>query len=396
MSELEGDPERPPKRAPNEVADGPLTHWLDYGNIALVARNAAVRVYLGVLAAQSTVCYDMFASSSSRADDSAYAGCPLVRHSDSLEDLRYFLRVLLPKTQRMYHVEDILSQALSALRSYHKDDFGNYDSDSEVSLNFEATSKNHHIDAVNFARLTNPLVDGCEREDGSIEHLTTEDFRSCIDGRDRLAEEAFSVIRRIFRPRESEECANDGKLCRAIIRKMSIDAVENDDAFASTVLQLWKLVIADRAKEHGLCETCTKELLHRDVQARRDIFDEIAGTTWRQSGQVGCSKWGRGELWRGLSRRGEYEVGGSLHLPYLETRYGGREHISGIRRMLTGICAPSVGASESPTYSGRPNDPRLSVSDPPKHTTSPALEAYEDSKSVMAKISRAVLGHAPL
>ncbi len=170
-----------------------------------------------------------------------------------------------------YHVEDMLSQALSVLKSYYKDDFGKYNSDSEVSLNFEATSKNHHIGAVNLVCLTNTpsnlpfalyrycelsgaVVDGYKREDGFIGHLTTKDLRLYIDGCEGLAEEAFSMIQRLFRPQESEECGNNGKLCRAAIGKLFIDAVENDDASASPGLPRWKLVIGDRANEGtGTC-----------------------------------------------------------------------------------------------------------------------------------------------
>lgn len=82
----------------------PLLHddefWLEDGNIVLVTRNVGFRVYRALLAAQSTIFADTFAASSSTTDES-YAGCPLVHLSDSPEDLRHLLRVLIPKTKRL-------------------------------------------------------------------------------------------------------------------------------------------------------------------------------------------------------------------------------------------------------------------------------------------------------
>ena len=75
--------------------------WLEDGNIVLVSRNVAFRIYRGLLAAQSSIFADMFAAASSRADET-YEGCPVIQLSESPQDLRRFLRVLLPKSRRVY------------------------------------------------------------------------------------------------------------------------------------------------------------------------------------------------------------------------------------------------------------------------------------------------------
>ena len=49
----------------------------------------------------------------------------------------------------------------------------------------------------------------------------------------------------------------------------------------------------------------------------------------------------------------------------------------------------------SPTYSGR-NFLRLAAFDPPSHLASPALKAFGDSRSCMARLCWAVLDHAPI
>ena len=75
--------------------------WLEDGNIILISSSTAFRIYRGLLAARSSVFADMFTASSSKPDES-YEGCPVIHLSESPEDLRHFLRVLLPKSQRMY------------------------------------------------------------------------------------------------------------------------------------------------------------------------------------------------------------------------------------------------------------------------------------------------------
>ena len=75
--------------------------WLNDRNIVLIARDVGFRIYRGRLAAQSTIFTDMFSSPNSSADE-YYDDCPVVRLSNSVEDLRYFLRVLVPCSHRMY------------------------------------------------------------------------------------------------------------------------------------------------------------------------------------------------------------------------------------------------------------------------------------------------------
>ena len=79
--------------------------WLEDGSVVLIAGDVAFRVYRGLLASQSKVFADMFESASATQcarDNEMEEGCPIVCLSDSPLDVRYFLRVLLPKSQRMY------------------------------------------------------------------------------------------------------------------------------------------------------------------------------------------------------------------------------------------------------------------------------------------------------
>ena len=75
--------------------------WFEDGSIILVARNVGFRVFRSLLAAQSPVLADMFSNPSRKIEGSS-EGCPVVHLSDSPEDLRHLLRILVPSTQRLY------------------------------------------------------------------------------------------------------------------------------------------------------------------------------------------------------------------------------------------------------------------------------------------------------
>ena len=72
--------------------------WYDDGNLVLVAHDTAFRIYRGLIAGQSSVFSDLFASSSSSPDES-FEGCPVIHLSDSPQDLAHLLRVLLPQSR---------------------------------------------------------------------------------------------------------------------------------------------------------------------------------------------------------------------------------------------------------------------------------------------------------
>ncbi len=74
--------------------------WIEDGNLILVARDVAFRVYRGLLAEQSTVLGDLATASSEDVYETLFDGCPIVRLSDSPQDLTHLLRILLPKSHR--------------------------------------------------------------------------------------------------------------------------------------------------------------------------------------------------------------------------------------------------------------------------------------------------------
>ena len=92
------DVEDPPPSPPADLKkDDEL--WFDDGNIVLIAKDVGFRIFRSLLEKQSPVFSDMFAFASPRAGE-AYDGCPIVHLSDSPEDMRHLLRILIPSTRR--------------------------------------------------------------------------------------------------------------------------------------------------------------------------------------------------------------------------------------------------------------------------------------------------------
>ena len=73
--------------------------WIKDGNLILVAKDVAFRVYRGLLAEQSTVFANM-AEAASEDFFKVFEGHPVVHLSDSPQDLVHLLRILLPKSRR--------------------------------------------------------------------------------------------------------------------------------------------------------------------------------------------------------------------------------------------------------------------------------------------------------
>ena len=67
--------------------------WFDDGNIVLLCRDTAFRVYRGLLTRHSVIFRDLF-SMAQPSTAETMESCPVVHISDSPDDLRYLLRPL--------------------------------------------------------------------------------------------------------------------------------------------------------------------------------------------------------------------------------------------------------------------------------------------------------------
>ncbi|PIL26445.1 hypothetical protein GSI_12203 [Ganoderma sinense ZZ0214-1] len=315
---------RPRKRARVSEDERPVTavslvkltqdreFWLDDGNIVLIARDVGFRIYRGLLAAQSTVFADMFGSSNSTADE-YYEDCPVVRLSDSPEDLRYLLRVLVPRSYRMfyrdndkqplsfdeisavirlshkYHVADAQRQALSALKLYFSDDFSDLRgfeghglflikrSDAIAAVNIARLTETTSILPIAFYRcceLGTAVMDGCLRADGYIEHLSVEDHKICMIGRLALLREARALVFRIFQETSTPRCLSR-RICRSALHTMLVRAAVEEAPLEPAVFRDWTPFTDKQADRLGLCRRCRRMLLGRELAVRREIWGRL-------------------------------------------------------------------------------------------------------------------------
>nr|VWP01114.1 Cytochrome P450 51 [Ganoderma boninense] len=289
--------------------------WLPDGNIILVARAIGFRIYRGLIAAQSTVFEDMFASSSTDANE-IFDGCPVVHLSDSPEDLVHLVRVLLPKSQRLYnrpasrpfseisalvrlahkyHIQDVQDQALASLQG------------SVLSSHFEDWFKEStmpiidNIDMIgiaNLARLTDTLsmlpgalfvctllspgelLRGLTREDGTVEHLSADDLRRCLEGQRTLAIEVSLLPSRIFARTPAVGCSTPAHCQPWCLHTLVCIVSSENIAARQTSLGSWRNTIVPPASDGGmntakLCGACEKELLRRDRHERWKVWKRL-------------------------------------------------------------------------------------------------------------------------
>ena len=90
--------------------------WFDDGNIVLLARDTAFRVYRGLLTRHSVIFRDLF-QMAQPANAETMESCPVVHLSDSPDDLRYLLRALCGLRKYVYSC--FLCFSSSQLRCSH-------------------------------------------------------------------------------------------------------------------------------------------------------------------------------------------------------------------------------------------------------------------------------------
>ncbi|KAM5539618.1 hypothetical protein V8D89_006727 [Ganoderma adspersum] len=278
--------------------------WFDDGNIVLVARETAFRIYRGLLAGQSTVFSDMFASSTSSPDET-FDGYPVVHLSDSPHDLAHLLRVLLPKSRIHYRTTraspvPTFDEISAVIRLAHKYNIPQVQEEALTSLPSMSQiplMPAHYIGVVNLARLTDtptllPLalyncayldssvLDGWTREDGTVEHLSCADARRCIDARIVLTDERTLSLSRLFDATPSRECVSR-IACIAELHRVPDIVLRSELTRRVRPLYDWTDTIT-RLGGGFPCGPCREELLERNERERKRVFDslpEIFGIT---------------------------------------------------------------------------------------------------------------------
>ncbi|KAM5536099.1 hypothetical protein V8D89_010198 [Ganoderma adspersum] len=288
--------------------------WLEDGNIVLVTKKRTFKICRGLLAIQSPIFADMFATANPNAGQ-LYDGCPAIRLSDSPEDLRHLLRALIPKEGtslgaalaggeprctfnqlssltrlgHKYQIGFIEREAIKRLKLYFTDDLEKFPTE---NLPFDV-GDGQEIEAVRLARLSDNLdmlpvvlyvcsilggaaVHGWTREDGTVETLDAHDLELCVNGYGLLREETPDVLSRIFSPIFQPGCAS-GPSCRASISFFHQSA--RRDTQRHSHLDTWHTIYEgwreDTGEDLPLCTHCFEILKKRENDKRLAIWRRL-------------------------------------------------------------------------------------------------------------------------
>ncbi|TBU22185.1 hypothetical protein BD311DRAFT_733341 [Dichomitus squalens] len=292
----------PPKSNHAQVALSEITRhprfWFDDGNLVLLAGTIGFKVYRGLLAAQSPVFQDLFASATHAEEE--YGGCPVVRLTDSPQDWSQLLDVLLPMTYvrisdshrcqyeqisalirlaNKYQLESIERQAVECLKTVFTDAFEEWNSPPQDAL--KLADPQQVVEVVYLARLTNcssmlPLacyhcallgeeVLNSLTSDGELD---SEDVRRCVGGYRQLCELKTTIPTRLFGHPPSVSCRSPimcGELLRRLEEKAAL--VYETPKLLNSVEQ-WTL-------SFPLCGMCQEELDERDRARRRELWQKL-------------------------------------------------------------------------------------------------------------------------
>ncbi|RPD75421.1 hypothetical protein L226DRAFT_485561 [Lentinus tigrinus ALCF2SS1-7] len=286
--------------------------WLDDGSIVLITQKTAFKVYKGLLAAQSPVFADMVATATPDPEHSL-EGCPVVHLSDSPEDMRHFLRALLPKTHRCifvepgekaftfmqlsalvrlahkYQVEDIQSQAIATLKKCFSDNFQDWNAD-ESCIPF-AVPENPAvgIEVIHLARLTDTpkllpsafyfcitggskVLDGWRREDGTVVRLEVDDLKKLFSGYGKLQRMTDSFKSSIYTLTPSQRC---GTWSKCLVALLAIQGACPERYPEPSLLDKLEEVIEYWQERHGLCSACGEMLRDNEKEARFKVWKSL-------------------------------------------------------------------------------------------------------------------------
>ncbi|KAI0637381.1 hypothetical protein C8Q77DRAFT_1050998 [Trametes polyzona] len=292
--------------------------WFDDGNIVLLCRDIAFRVYRGLLTRHSVIFRDLF-SMAQPSTSETMESCPVVHISDPPDDLRYLLRVLcglrkfpvipgermefaelaaLIRMSHKYHVEDLHSRAMHHFKLYFTNDLAVWDTAGVDGNLFLHITPPDAIAAINLARLTHAdsvlptalylccqldgeLTSGVERADGTTERLDPKDLELVLRGRTELVRASTRGACTICKPHPSPQCAGAKGSCERALREilgMMLDGLQKDpigDIAGYAALDSWEHWIEDVVELWPLCEPCRTMLHARDLDVRRDVWKRL-------------------------------------------------------------------------------------------------------------------------
>ncbi|PIL26446.1 hypothetical protein GSI_12204 [Ganoderma sinense ZZ0214-1] len=311
-------------------------YWFEDGNLILVSQGVAFKIYKGLLAEHSTIFRSMFHIAQGKPEtDDLVDGCPVVTLYDSPNDLRELFQLIYPlstnvkfgtgqkinisfisaiiRLDHKYELKGVYDQAMSYLTTYYITNFGAW-VDGRNAAQWQPDPI-HAIGAINLARLTNTpsvlpfafyicatlgpdLARGFVRPDGSVERLTPDDMRICLEVKARLATENTHTAFLLFRlaPQHCSH-ATGSTYCADVWRKILEHAglskaphpVASERALDSWLGNAdclpapaplgpgvsFSAYMASYSPQRTLCKGCRGHLEVRDRELRRQIWRRL-------------------------------------------------------------------------------------------------------------------------
>ncbi|KAL4244374.1 hypothetical protein ABKN59_010543 [Abortiporus biennis] len=288
--------------------------WFEDGSVVIQAENTLFRVHSGVLAAQSEVFRDMF-SLPPPADAETYDGCAFVRVSDSAEDMKHLLMVMIKcdfdnivlngshgwevlRLSSKYMVSHIRNHIISLLRvmlPMHMDDYHLVAKMDSVHFWFSPLRLRNTtlISAANIARETNALkilpiillqcckwltlqeiLDG-EKICNKLLKLSPENQRAVLLGREKLSIDVMTRVYSVLEltPRISHACLDkDG--CEAF-RLVVMNRLYELGYTHKWINPFCDFDEAFFCSDEELCKVCKVYYQQLFENAQRKIWDKL-------------------------------------------------------------------------------------------------------------------------
>lgn len=123
------------------------------------------------------------------------------------------------------------------------------------------------------------ILDGFEREDKSVEYLSQEDVKRCMNAWNKLVEATLALVVHIFsltaNPSRADAC-DRGITCPVALHTVIGDAVEECMQSSVSALASWGPFIEHNfSRGVQLCESCKQAAVDRDYTARRRLWEEL-------------------------------------------------------------------------------------------------------------------------
>ncbi|RPD57115.1 hypothetical protein L227DRAFT_602682 [Lentinus tigrinus ALCF2SS1-6] len=312
--------------------------WFEDGNIVVIAQQTAFRVHRGVLSRHSETFSGLFTlpRPAGGAYEEVIDTCPVVRVTDSPHDFKHLLHALydglgymesvaevekysmcasLARLGHKYELSSVFSAAMQRLRVIYTDDYevwrtfwttGGRSAKSlrnlyipiEVANLFRTTEQRNLLPTVLFLCCLLPitdLLDGVRRADGTLEQLSREDLRRCLEARDTYHLKLAHFWAQPWRgqpnspPRciEWDRCARFIDTTRSFALDKPLRAPRN--VFAATMTS--DLLAKDARHAARICEACADRIAdeaRKLFEAQWDALPETMDLTdvvidWRSA-----------------------------------------------------------------------------------------------------------------